>query len=220
MSKYFALLLSVVLLQTLSGCGTSSSKRPTDSDTPAQTASNETPSPRISSQNSTGSSTGAGSGGSGSGSSTQTGGAGGRGTTGGLPDLKNVDSPADWQRKNFKPRPFKHFKHMDGYSQVARMQVQPSSATNRKSGKELFQQACVYCHGLDGKPLRTDPSLTRYNMADLSRPHLYKYGSSPKALYRSIAFGVPAPPMGHFKEVYSKQQIWDLVNYIQSIQRK
>ena len=129
-------------------------------------------------------------------------------------------SPVEWRKKHFKPRPFSEFKELRGYEDVNRLIPQPPSPTRVASGKRLYDQACVACHNLDGSPVRRDPALMRYNMADLSQPQQYLYGSSPKAIYRSIRYGVPSPPMGFTGEIYSQTEVWDMVNYIQSIQKK
>lgn len=219
MKNYFP----IVMLAMLVGCGHSdrpSQGPPSKSSTPQASVS---ASPTLVGSTRGVATTGGNNGSGGGHSSPTSSGESSTHTTQGRPSNKakeSAESPSEWRKKHFKPRPFKDFEHLNGYQEVRRLSPQPPNATTRKSGEELYKQACVFCHGLDGKPLRTDPSLTRYHMADLSRPYLYKYGSTPRALYRSIAFGVPAPPMGHFKEVYTKQQIWDLVNYIQSIQRR
>lgn len=142
----------------------------------------------------------------------------GEGTSSGEKD--EAVNPVEWRRKHFKPRPFSEFKELRGYEEVNRLIPQPPSPTRVESGRRLYDQACVACHNLDGSPVRRDPALMKYNMADLSQPQQYLYGSSPKAVFRSIRYGVPSPPMGFTGEIYSQTQVWDMVNYIQSIQKK
>lgn len=155
--------------------------------------------------------------GSASSSSSSSGGADSVSGNGSKPD---AESPAEWRRKHARSRPFRDFKHLEGYQEVRLVSPQPISRTNVESGKKLYETACAACHKVDGSPVNTDPTLVRFNMANLSVPHQYKYGSEPKAVFRSIAFGCPAPPMGGSKELYSKQEMWDIVNYIQSIQKR
>jgi mono/diheme cytochrome c family protein len=136
------------------------------------------------------------------------------------PEQEVALSPSDWRRQNFKPRAFSEFKELRGYIEVRSLSPQPASRTTVESGKKLYSQACIACHNLDGSPVRRDPALLKYNMANLSQPRQYLYGSSPKAMFRSIRYGVPSPPMGFTGSIYSRTEVWDIVNYIQSIQKR
>lgn len=127
-------------------------------------------------------------------------------------------SPGAWRKANFTPRPFSDFEDLPGYSVVRAMSPQPTSAATQASGKKLYLSTCVQCHGEDGSPPHRDAALVPYNMADLSQVQQYKFGSDEKALYRSIAFGVGNPIMTPSEAVYSSQEIWDMVNYVQSLQ--
>ena len=159
---------------------------------------------------------GSGSGQVASGSITQ-----GSGKAPGNLDDSEVESPQEWRKKHSpKKRSFKDFHELKGYEEARSVRPQPLTRINVESGKELFKSACAACHKLDGSPVRTNSALIRYNMADLSLPQKYKYGYEPKAIYRSIAYGCPAPPMGGSKGVYTEQEIWDVVNFIQSIQKR
>ena len=128
-------------------------------------------------------------------------------------------TPSEWRKKNFKPRPFKDFAKLSGYSVVRVLTPQPPTSTTIRSGKKIYQNSCIFCHGATGTPPRRDAALVRYNMADLSQPQQYKFGSGDKALYRSIAYGVDAPAMPPFEGVHTKQEIWDLVNYVRTLQK-
>lgn len=108
---------------------------------------------------------------------------------------------------------------MRGYWEVKALRSKPSSPESIKSGQALYQKSCVKCHDLAGAPLRRDPALVEYNMADLARPQQYKYGSTPRSVFRSIAYGVPSPPMGVYNGIHSDQEIWDIVNFVVSLQK-
>jgi cytochrome c2 len=148
----------------------------------------------------------------------------GRQTKGGSEDKRDKEppalSPSDWRKQNFKPRPFSQFKELRGYTEVRSMSPQPPTRTTVESGKRLYSQSCIACHNLDGSPVRRDPALLKYNMADLSEAGQYQYGSSPKSVYRSIRYGVPSPPMGFTGSIYSRTEVWDMVNYIESLQKR
>jgi len=217
-----------LLAFTLVGCGTDSAEpKATPSLSPDSLVadaphSSPTPGELASSQAGTGSSTHQGEGrGPGEGSTSNSTGPSEEGKANAPSDKQEPSiNPGEWRKKHFKPRPFSEFKELRGYEDVNRLIPQPPSPTRVASGKRLYDQACVACHNLDGSPVRRDPALMKYNMADLSQPQQYLYGSSPKAVYRSIRYGVPSPPMGFTGEIYSQTEVWDMVNYIQSLQKK
>ena len=213
-----------LLAFTLAGCGPEVSEPQASPTTGVETPKAQKPEGRPSPTESYHSGSG-GSSGSGGGTSVIDPGSSASSTGGGGNSIDSTEksevavSPAEWRRKNYKPRAFSEFKNLRGYAEVSRLVPQPPSPSRVDSGKRLYKQACVACHNTDGSPVKRDPALMKYNMADLSQPQQYLYGSSPKAIYRSIRYGVPSPPMGFTGEIYSKTQVWDIVNYIQSIQK-
>jgi mono/diheme cytochrome c family protein len=224
MRRFVYRIVTLIGLMGALGCNGSESPKPKPQPTSIQTpAVVETPgpSPDRKEPESSGSASGRGMSGSAGENATSEGSSGGR--TGsnftGSPNSETELSPAEYRTAHFEPRPFSAFEDLDGYEEVRTLSVQPANSSNVNSGQLLYEKACLYCHNLDGSPVRRDAALIRFNMADLSRPQQYKYGSTPKSIYRSIAYGVPAPPMGPSKEIYTTQQMWDLVNYVQSLQK-
>lgn len=108
--------------------------------------------------------------------------------------------------------------NFSGYEEVRAMIPQSSSLGAVQSGKALYEKTCTPCHKVDGSPVTEMGNLSAYNPADLSDPLRYKYGADARGIFRSIAFGVPAPPHGIYKKRLSNAQIWNLVNFVQSIQ--
>ncbi len=51
---------------------------------------------------------------------------------------------------------------------------------------------------------------------DLREPEYYRYGSSDRALYRTIVHGIPGSPMGSFDGM-PPEMAWDLVHYVRSL---
>lgn len=94
-----------------------------------------------------------------------------------------------------------------------------SSAAAIDRGRALFNKNCLQCHGRGGVPDPNSQMTARYNPADLREPTLYKFGADDKAIYRSIAHGVPTAPMGFYKGVLSEDQIWDLTYYVMSLHK-
>ncbi len=76
-------------------------------------------------------------------------------------------------------------------------------------GKELFQQNCIVCHSL---------SANKSIGSDL-RDTDWTYGGSSKEIYKSIFDGIPNKGMIAWKNQFTKEQVAQLVVYIQSIKK-
>jgi mono/diheme cytochrome c family protein len=94
------------------------------------------------------------------------------------------------------------------------------------AGKQLYVDAgCDSCHGPTGRgdgPSAGDvrdewgyPTKPR----DLTRPDLFKAGSTPRDLYKLIQVGIGGTPMPAFADTLTPQQSWELVSYLQSLAR-
>ncbi|MFQ5934220.1 MAG: c-type cytochrome [Dehalococcoidia bacterium] len=97
------------------------------------------------------------------------------------------------------------------------------SAESITRGQDLFLEAeCWSCHGLWGRG--DGPSSEEMvddwgypiRVADLNQPKLLRGGSSARELYRAIATGVGGTPMPSYGDSINSEQMWDLVNYLQS----
>ena len=81
-------------------------------------------------------------------------------------------------------------------------------------GRTLYMTSgCVSCHGNDGKAMIEVVA----NATDLTNPSLYKSGSEPGEIFRSIrdGAGVAMPP---FKaQISHEEDIWHLVNFVRSL---
>lgn len=93
------------------------------------------------------------------------------------------------------------------------------SSDSVERGKKIYTQSCQICHGADG----SGPEERRYNVLkkprNLAEPFNYRYGASDQAIYRSIYFGIPRSPMGGYEKTFSSSDIWDIVNFIRSIEK-
>lgn len=93
------------------------------------------------------------------------------------------------------------------------------------AGKELFTKLCSSCHGPEGKgdglaaKGLIDVWENPIKPADLSGEH-HKSGDHPKDLYRTIATGLDGTPMIGYHGTLKPEQIWDLVEFIKSIESK
>ncbi len=108
------------------------------------------------------------------------------------------------------------FVYLPGYDQTrALVNPIPATAASIQRGRTNYERNCAACHAFDGQPR---PNLAK-PPRNLANPHEYVYGSSEAAIYRSIAHGIPNSSMGAYGKVIEDKKIWDIVNYVRSLQR-
>jgi len=97
----------------------------------------------------------------------------------------------------------------------------PEAATvdSIASGKVLYQQNCVLCHGVSGRgdgpaglALNPPPADLTYHTI----PGVHTDGQ----LFYWISQGLPRTAMPQFAQTLSEQERWDLVNFIRTLARK
>ncbi|MBI4352682.1 MAG: c-type cytochrome [Candidatus Omnitrophica bacterium] len=102
-------------------------------------------------------------------------------------------------------------------------QETPVTEEGLKRGRELFVKACAACHGLQGKgdgPQKmTDTSGYPVRPRDLTAG-IFKGSSSSEDLYVRIEAGIPGSPMPGYPEVFTDEQIWDMIHYVQTLPAK
>jgi mono/diheme cytochrome c family protein len=97
--------------------------------------------------------------------------------------------------------------------------------TESDKGAPLFSLMCASCHGVQGKGdgLAGKELMDIWERpiapADLTQPH-HKSGDAPTDLYRTIATGLDGTPMIGLHGTLKTEQIWSLVAFIQSIEKK
>ena len=111
---------------------------------------------------------------------------------------------------------------------AAAIDIPDASKTTAESihaGHKIYEQGgCVACHGAAG--LGNGPASVALKDAwgnpvvprDLTHGPL-KWGNTDKNLYRTLVLGIPGTPMPGFEETYTKEQLWNLVHYLKSIQK-
>jgi mono/diheme cytochrome c family protein len=94
-----------------------------------------------------------------------------------------------------------------------------SSPESIKAGQALFQKNCRFCHGADAKgngpmaPEGTHPS----NLTD----DKWDRGSTDGEIFMVIANGAgPKLDMKGYKSKMTEPDIWNIVNYLRSVQAK
>jgi mono/diheme cytochrome c family protein len=95
----------------------------------------------------------------------------------------------------------------------------PSSPESIKAGQAVFQKNCRFCHGADAKgngpmaPEGTHPS----NLTD----DKWDRGSTDGEIFMVVRDGAgPKFEMKGFKSKLSETDIWNVVNYLRSLQAK
>lgn len=89
-----------------------------------------------------------------------------------------------------------------------------ASAERVETGRALFQRHCALCHGErgDGHGRRRNLSKPARDLTDTTWQHTV----GPRDVFRTIRDGVPSSPMAAWA-IFSEDQIWDLVAFIDSL---
>ena len=100
----------------------------------------------------------------------------------------------------------------------------PFDQKSLERGKQFFDTTCSGCHGLNG---RSDGESTKRNVdiesdairpRNLTKPWLFRRGSTPKDLFLTIRTGLSTTAMPrHSNRIYKDSQIWDIVYYIRTL---
>jgi mono/diheme cytochrome c family protein len=90
--------------------------------------------------------------------------------------------------------------------------VEPTQASVAR-GMELFQQNCVTCHGVDGRG--DGPTAPSLNPAP-SDFRLHVPYHTDVELFKFIADGYPGTAMPAWRDEFSEEDIWNLVNFLRA----
>ena len=90
----------------------------------------------------------------------------------------------------------------------------PADDESVARGAQLFQQFCTECHGRDGRAQVDVIS----DATDLTDPEAYYSGSSEQEIFNSIANGAGVAMPAWRTQLGSDESIWDVVNFIRSLQ--
>ena len=95
-------------------------------------------------------------------------------------------------------------------------------AARQARARRIYLEACAACHGADGHPNPDAVKLDDDGLPDPPRTFIsgiFKGGLEGRALYCRIAKGMRGTPMAAFEGIYTPQEIWDLVHYVQLLAR-
>lgn len=100
----------------------------------------------------------------------------------------------------------------------------PFDQPSLNRGKKFFDTTCSGCHGLKG---RSDGESTARNVdiesdairpRNLTKPWMFRRGSTPKDLFLTIRTGLSTTAMPrHSKRIYTDRDIWDIVFYVRTL---
>ena len=90
----------------------------------------------------------------------------------------------------------------------------PFSNDSIAAGKKVYLvNNCAACHGSDGKALL---DIVAENATDLTDPNFWSHGTAPDQIFKSLRDGA-GPKMPAFKGKIGDDDLWRLVNFIQSL---
>lgn len=88
-----------------------------------------------------------------------------------------------------------------------------SSGGDSVSGREIYVNTCILCHGIDGKGAQAITLVPP--PADLSSPGVQNRLDG--TLFRRIHEGRPNTAMGAWKHRLSDEEIWDVLAYVRTL---
>ena len=118
-----------------------------------------------------------------------------------------------WTR--LKPDPIK-IKAMAALSVEDFKKAQISTPDLVAKGKTLFETNCTTCHGIDGKGNGIASATLNPKPRNFSAPvSEWKNGTSNKAIYVTLAYGIPGSGMAAYKSLPVEDR-WALIHYIRT----
>ncbi|RJP36234.1 MAG: hypothetical protein C4547_07790 [Phycisphaerales bacterium] len=90
-------------------------------------------------------------------------------------------------------------------------------------GRRLYLENCAHCHGADGEPVAAN---VKYDAEGYPVPPrsfvqgIFKGGAQGHQLYARIWKGMKGTPMPASEGVYTGDQMWDIIHYVQSLTRQ
>lgn len=102
----------------------------------------------------------------------------------------------------------------------------PRDAGAFARGRDVYaRNACARCHGVDGRGNGPAAENLRDATCYLTRPRdltaraLYKGGSTPADIFRTLATGMDGTPMTAMRGRLADRELWDLAHYLHSLAR-
>jgi DMSO reductase family type II enzyme heme b subunit len=89
-------------------------------------------------------------------------------------------------------------------------------------GRRLYLENCASCHGVDGHPVAENVKFDAEGYPTPPRSFvngIFKGGSTGHQLYVRIWKGMKGTPMPASEGVYSAEEVWDIIHYVQNLAR-
>lgn len=89
-------------------------------------------------------------------------------------------------------------------------------------GQRLYLESCASCHGADGRPVAETVQFDTKGYPVVPRSFvdgIFKGGSEGEQLYARIFKGMRGTPMPASDDLFTDDEIWDLIHYVQSFSR-
>jgi len=87
------------------------------------------------------------------------------------------------------------------------------------AGKKFFASKCTRCHGAEGKGDGPDADADYKDRMDLTNPK-YAAENPDGVVFHKVSSGRSEPRMPAFEDQMSKEQIWAVVGYVQTLRKK
>ncbi|MFO0707807.1 MAG: cytochrome c [Nitrospira sp.] len=92
----------------------------------------------------------------------------------------------------------------------------PAKARDAVTGREIYVNICIRCHGIDGKGTRGIPLTPK--PADLTAPSVQNRLDA--SLFKRIHDGKPNTAMGAWSGALSDDEIWDVLAYVRTFREE
>lgn len=111
-------------------------------------------------------------------------------------------------------------KKIDPQTLVVVSQEPPVTAERLENGRKLFAASCAGCHGIEGKGDGRQEMIT--NLGYPVKPRdltagIFKGSPDSADLYRRMIAGIPGSPMPSYTGIFTDDQIWDMIHFVQSL---
>jgi mono/diheme cytochrome c family protein len=119
-----------------------------------------------------------------------------------------------------KPSPGLRAQDLPARGQLEReVNPHPRALAAIASGRRLYLLECAVCHGPHGRGDGRRGQRCHPAPRDLVRGH-FAFGGADSQIYASIQLGFPSTCMRPWYGRLTKPQVWDLVNYVQSLRSR
>lgn len=92
----------------------------------------------------------------------------------------------------------------------------PAKPYDEVSGREIYTNICIRCHGIDGKGAMGIQLVPK--PADLTSPAIQ--GRLDASLFKRIHDGKPNTAMGAWSTALSDDEIWDVLAYVRTFRQE